>query len=64
MQEVSKDKRGKFARLSAVAFQKGGLVPDVMAGANPLECPLGKTISLRDASGNPFLITEWHPSAL
>ncbi|WP_198294002.1 hypothetical protein [Burkholderia ubonensis] len=41
-----------------------GLVPDAGAGAQLCEYPLGQNISLQDASGNLFLITEWHPSAL
>ncbi|WP_143286710.1 hypothetical protein [Burkholderia ubonensis] len=60
----TEDCRSEFARLSAIAFQRGGLVPDAGAGAQLCEYPLGQTISLQDASGNLFLITEWHPSAL
>ncbi|WP_157651022.1 VOC family protein [Burkholderia ubonensis] len=61
---TTEDCRSEFARLSVVAFQKGGLVTDAGAGAQPCEYPLGQTISLRDASGNLFLVTEWYPSAL
>lgn len=60
----TKNCRSEFERLLKVVFRNGGLVASAGGGPQLLEFPLGQTISLRDASGNLFLITEWHPSAL
>lgn len=55
--------RAEFARLSGVSFDKGGLIPGPDGALRVFEYPLGETISLRDASGNSFVIAEWHPNA-
>lgn len=52
----------EYERLRGVSFTKGGLF--VPAEGSPiLEYPLGKTFSMTDASGNFFVVTEWHPNA-
>lgn len=54
----------EFERLRAISFTHGGIVPDRDGTFSLLEYPLGKTFSLRDASGNLFALTQWHASAL
>lgn len=53
----------EFVRLRAISFSKGGLVSSPSGQPRILEYPLGKSFSVRDASGNIFLFMEWHPSA-
>jgi hypothetical protein len=57
------DAATEFARLSAVSFARGGLLQSPGRAARLLEYPLGVTFSLRDAAGNLFSVTQWHPSA-
>lgn len=58
------DARSELARLSAVSFSSGGIVPGGDGSARLFEYPLGLSFTLRDASGNMFIISEWHPAAL
>ncbi len=57
------DCEAEFKRLGGVAFAKGGLVASGNGAPAILEYPLGKTFSVHDASGNLFLIAQWHPNA-
>ncbi|MGE6758259.1 hypothetical protein ACQKGO_09630 [Corallococcus interemptor] len=55
--------RAELARLTAVRFTRGGLVVGRDGVPGVWEYPLGTTFSLRDAVGNLFGISQWHPSA-
>jgi hypothetical protein len=51
-----------LAKLNQTKFSKGGPLRNANGSIAVMDYPLGKNISLRDPSGNFFLIAEWHQS--